>query len=134
MPSPQLWTIISTSIPTLTKSNSYEILHESNKRDPNGRFEYTYDQHFEHLIFVLIQFPKTTYSQVSISVTPISVIISYILRKFYSPTKTHTIGKTSECYVLSVITCFTPFFVNYTSISVNFEKIKVAIVCQCGKF
>ena len=44
----------------------------------------------------------------------------------------NTICKTSECYVLSVITCFTPFFVNYTSINVNFEKIKVAIVCQCG--
>jgi hypothetical protein len=29
--------------------------------------------------------------------------------------------------VLSVITCSTPFFVNYTSISVNFEKIKVII-------
>ncbi len=70
------------------------------------------------------------YSRTSISVTPISVIISYMLRKFYSP----TICKTSECYVLSVITCVTPFFVNYTSISVNFENIKVAIVCQCGKF
>ena len=39
----------------------------------------------------------------------------------------NTIGKTSECYVLSVITCSTPFFVNCTSISVNFEKIKVII-------
>ena len=46
----------------------------------------------------------------------------------------NTICKTGECYVLSVITCFTPFFVNYTSISVNLEKIKVAIVCQCGEF
>ena len=36
--------------------------------------------------------------------------------------------------MLSVITCFTPFFVNYTFISVDFEKIKVAIICQCGKF
>ena len=37
------------------------------------------------------------------------------------------IGKTSECHVLSVITCSIPFFVNYTFISVNFEKIKVII-------
>ena len=29
--------------------------------------------------------------------------------------------------MLSVITCSTPFFVNYTFISVNFEKIKVII-------
>jgi hypothetical protein len=29
--------------------------------------------------------------------------------------------------VLSVLTCSTPFFVNCTSISVNFEKIKVII-------
>jgi hypothetical protein len=36
-------------------------------------------------------------------------------------------GKTSEFYVLSVITCSTPFFVDCTSISVNFEKIKVII-------
>ena len=55
------------------------------------------------------------------------------VKKFLLPYK-NTIGKTSECYVLNVITCFTPFFVNYTSVSVNFEKIKVAIVCQCGKF
>ena len=46
----------------------------------------------------------------------------------------NTIGKISECYVLSVITCFTSFFVKYTFISVNLEKIKVTIVCQCGKF
>ena len=39
----------------------------------------------------------------------------------------NTIGKTSECYVLSVITCSTPFFVNCTSISVSYEKIKVII-------
>ena len=39
----------------------------------------------------------------------------------------NTIGKTSECYVLSVIACSTPFFVNCTSVSVNFEKIKVII-------
>ena len=45
----------------------------------------------------------------------------------------NTICRTSECYVLSVITCFAPFFVNYNSISVNFQNIKVAIVCQCGK-
>ena len=64
------------------------------------------------------------YSQVSINVTP-NDIISYMLRKFYSPTKHN--GKTSECYVLSVIACSTPFFVNCTSISVNFEKIKVTI-------
>ena len=76
---------------------------------------------------------KLTYSQVSIIVTPISVINSYMLRKFYSLTK-NTSGRTSECYVLSVVTCFTPFFVNYTSISVKFGKIKVAIVYQCGKF
>ena len=31
------------------------------------------------------------YSQVSISVTPISVIISFMLRKFYSPTKTQLV-------------------------------------------
>ena len=31
------------------------------------------------------------YSQDSISVTPISVIISYMLRKFYSPTKTQLV-------------------------------------------
>jgi hypothetical protein len=37
------------------------------------------------------------------------------------------IGKTSECYVLSVITCSTPIIVHCTSISVNFEKIKVII-------
>ena len=55
------------------------------------------------------------------------------VKKILLPYK-NTICKTSECYVLSVITCVTPFFVNYTSISVNFEKIKVAIVCQCGKF
>ena len=48
-------------------------------------------------------------------------------KKFLPPNK-NTIGKTSECYVLSVITCFTPFFVDYTSISVNFEKFKVVIV------
>jgi hypothetical protein len=39
----------------------------------------------------------------------------------------YTIGKTSECYVSSVITSSPPFFVNRTSISVNFEKIKVRI-------
>ena len=55
------------------------------------------------------------------------------VKKILLPYK-NTIGKTSECYVLSVITRFIPFFVNYTSISVNFEKIKVVIVCQCGKF
>ena len=55
------------------------------------------------------------------------------VKKILLPYK-NTIGKTSECYVLSVITYFTTFFVNYTSISVNFEKMKVAIVCQCGKF
>ena len=54
-------------------------------------------------------------------------------KKILLPYK-NTIGKTSECYVLSVMTCFTPFFVNYTSISVNLEKIKVTIVCQSGKF
>ena len=53
------------------------------------------------------------------------------VKKILLPYK-NTIGKTSECYVLSVITYFTPFFVNYTSISVHFEKIKVAIVCQCS--
>ena len=52
-------------------------------------------------------------------------------KKILLPYK-NTIGKSSECYVLSVITYFTPFFVNYTSVSVNFEKIKAAIVCQCG--
>ena len=31
------------------------------------------------------------YSQVSISVTPLNIIISYMLRKFYSPTKTHLV-------------------------------------------
>ena len=39
----------------------------------------------------------------------------------------NTIGKIRDCYVLSVITCSTPFFVNCTSISVNFEKNKVII-------
>ena len=38
------------------------------------------------LTFVLV------YSQVSISVTPVSVIVSYMLRKFYSPTKTQYVG------------------------------------------
>jgi hypothetical protein len=47
-------------------------------------------------------------------------------KKILLPYK-NTIGKTSECYVLSVITCSTPFFVNYTSISVNIEKIKLII-------
>jgi hypothetical protein len=47
------------------------------------------------------------------------------------PPYKNTIDKTNECYVLSVITCFTPFFVNYTFISVNCEKIKVAIGSQC---
>ena len=48
------------------------------------------------------------------------------VKKILLPYK-NTIGKTSECYVLSVITCSTPFFVNCTSISVNFEKNKVII-------
>ena len=48
------------------------------------------------------------------------------VKKIILPHK-NTIGMTSECYVLSVITCSTPFFVNCTSISVNFEKIKVII-------
>ena len=67
-----------------------------------------------------------TYNQVSTSVTPLSVIISYVLKEILLLYK-NTIGKTTECYVLSVITCSTPFFVNCTSISVNFEKIKVII-------
>ena len=70
-----------------------------------------------------VNFNNHLYNHDSISVIPISVIISYMLRKSY-PSK-NTIGKTSECYVLSVITCSTPFFVNCTFISVNFEKIKV---------
>ena len=37
------------------------------------------------------------------------------------------IGKTSECYMLSVITCSTPLFVIYTSIGVNIGKVKVII-------
>ncbi len=37
---------------------------------------------------ILVFACPTGYNQVSISVTPISVIISYMLRKFYSPTKT----------------------------------------------
>jgi hypothetical protein len=41
--------------------------------------------------------------------------------------KNTIIGKTSECYVLSVLTCFTLFFVHCTSISVKFEKSKVII-------
>jgi hypothetical protein len=48
------------------------------------------------------------------------------VKNFLLPYK-NTIGKTSECYVLSVVTCSTAFFVNCTSISVNFEKIKVVI-------
>ena len=49
------------------------------------------------------------------------------VKKILLPYK-NTIGKTSECYMLiSVITCSTPFFVNCTFISVNFEKIKVII-------
>ena len=44
-------------------------------------------------------------------------------KKILLPYK-NTIGKTRKCYVLSVIT---PFFVNCTSICVNFEKIKVII-------
>ena len=39
----------------------------------------------------------------------------------------NTIGKTGECYVLSVVACSTTFFVNCTSVSVNFEKIKVIV-------
>ena len=35
---------------------------------------------------------RPPYSRTSISVTPISVIISYMLRKFYSPTKTQFVG------------------------------------------
>ena len=54
------------------------------------------------------------------------IYVKKILRSYKN-----TIGKTSECYMLSVRTCCTPFFVDYTSISVNFGKIKVAIVCQC---
>ena len=54
------------------------------------------------------------------------------IKKILLPYK-NSISKTSECYLLSVITCFTPFFVNYTTVSVDFEKIKVAIVCQCGE-
>ena len=49
------------------------------------------------------------------------------IKEILLPNK-NTIGKTSECYnVLSVITCSTPFFVNSTFISVNFEKIKAII-------
>ena len=36
-------------------------------------------------------------------------------------------NETSECYVLSVIACFTTFFVNCTSVSFYFEKIKIII-------
>ena len=48
------------------------------------------------------------------------------VKKILLPYK-NTHGKISECYVLSVMTCSTPFFVNCTFISVNFEKIRVII-------
>ena len=60
------------------------------------------------------------YNQVSISVTSIYKRYNFIyVKQILLPYK-NTIGKTSECYMLSVITCFTPFFVNCTSISVKF--------------
>ena len=45
------------------------------------------------------------YSQVSISVTPISVIISYMLRKFYSPTKTQLVRLVSV-----IVKCYNMFY------------------------
>ena len=44
----------------------------------------------------------------------------------------NTIWRTGECCVLSVITCFTPFFVNYASIRVDSHKIEVATLDRCG--
>ena len=78
-------------------------------------------------------FPTFTLQSSLYKCYPYKCYDTIYVKKILLPYK-NTFGKTSECYVLSVNTCFNPFFVTYTSIHVNFEKTKVPIVCQCVNF